>query len=125
MAIYVVWLGGTNNIPSQAEMFALVTLLKMLREYSVDFVKTNRCYDLQYEASMSVNRVEYHWGKEIPDACKIAGYDTTLRCAVSNKYLQNFGFLLDRGADRSTEDPHGRTAIELPMSGVSKKKLTG
>lgn len=76
---------------------------------------------LQDEASMSVNRVEYHWDKENPDACKIMGHGTALHCAVSNKHLENVKFLLDRRADRSIKNPHGRTAVEPPGRGVSKK----
>ncbi|KAF4963961.1 hypothetical protein FSARC_8096 [Fusarium sarcochroum] len=118
------------SIPNEAAMNGTVEVLKLMREYGVDFNKTdalnfaagdderagNRIPVMAYlidEVGLSINRLDYANAEEAAGVHERWQNGTALHHAVLGKATENLEYLLARGADRNVKNLRGETPLDL------------
>ena len=121
-------LAKNHDVASMAANWAPLSVVKLLRQYGVDYVKTDALQNaalgtepgrlevmayLIHEAGFPINQLELEFLPDVHRIWACNGLGTSLHRAVEGECQETLKFLLDNGADRNKADTKGLKPIDL------------
>lgn len=121
-------LAQNHDVASMAANWAPLSVVKLLRQYGVDYAKTDALQNaalgtkpgrlevmayLIHEAGFPINQLELEFLPDVHRIWACNGLGTALHRAVEGKCEETLKFLLDNGADRNKADTKGLKPIDL------------
>ena len=117
-----------HDVASVAGCWAPLSVIKLLREYGVDYAKTDALQNaalgrqpgrvevmafLVHKAGFPINQVELEFLTDVHREYAPNGLGTALHSAVKGECEETLKFLLENGADRDKADTNGNKPIDL------------
>jgi len=119
-----------HDVASVAGCWAPLSVIKLLREYGVDYAKTDALQNaalgrqpgrvevmayLIHEAGFPINQVELEFLPDVYREYASNGLGTALHSAVKGECEETLKFLLENGADPDKADTNGNKPIDLAL----------
>ncbi|EHK99739.1 Ankyrin repeat-containing protein [Glarea lozoyensis ATCC 20868] len=119
-----------HSVASVSGGLAPLSVVKLFREYGIDYTKTDALHEaawwgsrrpgrvevmayLIYEVGYPINQVEHDYLPDVRRMYALNGLGTALHKAVKGECKETLKFLLENGADRGIADMCGNKPIDI------------